>query len=101
MTAFHTISIPHDDILQGRLTMDVFTADLWEVYKGRRTEEYRNSGLFFQCRSSRGEATGNLPFYNPRILHRQLRPVLDGFLTRRDRVQQEVEKVGAQGRLWE
>jgi len=28
MTAFHTIAIPHDDILQGRLTMDVFAADL-------------------------------------------------------------------------
>jgi len=28
MTTFHTIAIPHDDILQGRLTMDVFAADL-------------------------------------------------------------------------
>jgi Protein of unknown function (DUF499) len=48
MTAFHTIAIPHDDILQGRLTMDVFAADLWEVFKGRGVEEYRNSDLFFQ-----------------------------------------------------
>ncbi len=48
MTAFHTIAIPHDDILQGRLTMEVFAADLWDVYKGRGTEEYRTSGLFFQ-----------------------------------------------------
>jgi hypothetical protein len=24
MTAFYTIAIPHDDILQGRLIMDVF-----------------------------------------------------------------------------
>ena len=48
MTAFHTIAIPHDDILQGRLTMDVFAADLWEVYKGRGVEEYRNPELFFQ-----------------------------------------------------
>ena len=48
MTAFHTIAIPHDDILQGRLTMDVFAADLWEVYKGRGAEEYRNPALFFQ-----------------------------------------------------
>jgi len=46
--AFHTIAIPHDDILQGRLTMDVFAADLWEVYKGRGVEEYRNPDLFFQ-----------------------------------------------------
>ncbi len=48
MTAFHTIAIPHDDILQGRLTMDVFAADLWEVYKGRGAEEYRDPTLFFK-----------------------------------------------------
>src|SRR5690349_21240345 len=48
MTAFHTIAIPHDDILQGRLTMDVFAADLWEVFKGDGAEEYRNPDLFFQ-----------------------------------------------------
>src|SRR3990172_8585350 len=48
MTAFHTIAIPHDDILQGRLTMDVFAADLWDVYKDRGSEEYRNPSLFFQ-----------------------------------------------------
>lgn len=29
--AFHTIAIPHGDILDGRLTMHVFAADLWEV----------------------------------------------------------------------
>lgn len=46
--AFHTIAIPHDDILQGKLTMDVFAADLWEVFKGRGVEEYRNPDLFFQ-----------------------------------------------------
>jgi len=51
MTAFHTIAIPHNDILQGRLTMDVFAADLWEVYKGRGADEYRNPGLFFRCRA--------------------------------------------------
>lgn len=30
MKPFHTIAIPHKDILEGRLTMDVFAADLWE-----------------------------------------------------------------------
>ncbi|MEW6505555.1 MAG: DUF499 domain-containing protein [Chloroflexota bacterium] len=45
---FHTIAIPHDDILKGRLTLDVFAADLWEVYHQRGPEEYRDSGLFFQ-----------------------------------------------------
>ncbi len=48
MAAFHTIAIPHDDILQGRLTMDVFAADLWEVFKGRGQDEYRKPEIFFQ-----------------------------------------------------
>jgi hypothetical protein len=48
MTAFHTIAIPHDDILQGRLTMDVFAADLWDVFKERGSEEYKSADLFFQ-----------------------------------------------------
>jgi len=48
MTAFHTIAVPHEDILAGRLTMDVFAADLWEVHKGRASDEYRDSVRFFQ-----------------------------------------------------
>ena len=48
MNPFHTIAIPHDDILQGRLTLDVFAADLWEVYHDRGPEEYRDADLFFQ-----------------------------------------------------
>lgn len=48
MAASHTIAIPHDDILAGRLTMEVFAADLWEVFKGRAPEEYRDARLFFQ-----------------------------------------------------
>lgn len=48
MSAFHTIAIPHDDILAGRLTMEVFAADLWEVYNGRGPEEYRDPAQFFQ-----------------------------------------------------
>jgi hypothetical protein len=31
MRPFHTVAVPHQDILSGRLTMDVFAADLWEV----------------------------------------------------------------------
>lgn len=48
MKAFHTIAIPHDDIQQGRLTLDVFAADLWEVYRGRAPIEYRDRNVFFQ-----------------------------------------------------
>jgi len=47
MKAFHTIAIPHDDILSGKLTMDVFAADLWEVYQGRAPEEYADPERFF------------------------------------------------------
>ncbi len=48
MKPFHTIAVPHDDILQGRLTLDVFAADLWEVHHGRGPEEYRDADLFFK-----------------------------------------------------
>ncbi|MFN3762265.1 MAG: ATP-binding protein, partial [Anaerolineae bacterium] len=48
MRPFHTIAVPHDDILQGRLTLDVFAADLWEVHRNRGPEEYRDADLFFR-----------------------------------------------------
>ena len=48
MKPFSTVAIPHKDILEGRLTMDVFAADLWEVYKGRAPEEYFKSDIFFR-----------------------------------------------------
>ena len=47
MESFHTIAIPHKDILQGRLTMDVFAADLWEVHKNRGPDEYKDADTFF------------------------------------------------------
>jgi regulator of replication initiation timing len=46
--AFHAIAVPHRDILEGRLTMDVFAADLWEVAQNRGSEEYRDSATFFR-----------------------------------------------------
>ena len=48
MKAFTAIATPHEDILQGRLTMDVFAADLWEVYKGRAPAEYQDADIFFR-----------------------------------------------------
>ena len=48
MIPFHTIAIPHRDILAGRLTLDVFAADLWEVFKGRAPDEYKDAGQFFE-----------------------------------------------------
>jgi hypothetical protein len=48
MKPFHAIAVPHKDILEGRLTMDVFAADLWEVAKGRGADEYKDPQTFFQ-----------------------------------------------------
>lgn len=48
MRPFSMIAIPHRDIIEGRLTMDVFAADLWEVFKGRAPEEYQNPEEFFR-----------------------------------------------------
>jgi len=48
MRPFSTIAIPHRDILKGRLTMDVFAADLWEVFKGRAPDEYQDPEVFFR-----------------------------------------------------
>ena len=48
MKPFTTIAIPHKDILEGKLTEDIFAADLWEVFKNRGPEDYRNPDVFFR-----------------------------------------------------
>lgn len=48
MKPFHTIAVPHDDIVQERLTMDVFAADLWDTFKGDGSEEYTDPSTFFK-----------------------------------------------------
>lgn len=48
MKAFHTIAIPHKDILEGKLTLDVFAADLHEVSLNRGIDEYRDAETFFK-----------------------------------------------------
>lgn len=48
MKAFHTIATPHKDILEGRLTMDVFAADLYEVSQKRGPDEYKDAETFFR-----------------------------------------------------
>lgn len=39
MNPFHTIAIPHQDILENRLTLDVFATDLWEVVRNHGASE--------------------------------------------------------------
>lgn len=48
MKPFHTIAVPHEDILKGRMTMDVFAADLWQVSKNRGIDEYKDADTFFK-----------------------------------------------------
>jgi hypothetical protein len=48
MKPFHTIAVPHKDILDGKLTMEVFAADLWETHLGRSPTEYKDSEMFFK-----------------------------------------------------
>jgi len=48
MKPFHTIAVPHKDILSGKLTMEIFAADLWETYQGRAPAEYKDADTFFK-----------------------------------------------------
>jgi len=48
MKPFVQIATPHEDILEGRLTMDVFAADLWQVANGKAPLDYQDTDLFFQ-----------------------------------------------------
>src|SRR5437879_6421529 len=48
MKPFHTVALPHRDILDGKLTMDVFSADLWKTYSGRAPLEYKDATTFYK-----------------------------------------------------
>jgi len=48
MKAFTQVATPHEDILEGRLTMDIFAADLWQVVNGRAPLDYQDADLFFK-----------------------------------------------------
>lgn len=45
---FIQVALPHRDILEGRLSMDVFAADLWQVFRGNAPVEYQDPDIFFQ-----------------------------------------------------
>ncbi|MGC8679588.1 MAG: DUF499 domain-containing protein, partial [Fervidicoccaceae archaeon] len=48
MRAFKRIARPNEDIMNGRLTMDVFAADLWQVVKGEAPLDYQDAAMFFR-----------------------------------------------------
>ncbi len=48
LVPFVQIARPHQDILEGKFTLDVYAADLWRVYKGDAPSEYVDPVIFFQ-----------------------------------------------------
>jgi hypothetical protein len=48
MKPFVQIATPHSDILEGRLTMDVFAADLLQVATGKAPLDYQDKDIFFR-----------------------------------------------------
>ena len=54
--AFHEIAVPHKDILDKNFTSEVYAAKLWDVHNKRGSEEYLDSGMFFE----KTYLTGNL-----------------------------------------
>lgn len=48
MKQFHLIANPHEDILEGKLTMDIFAANLWDVFNNRGPDEYKDADTFFK-----------------------------------------------------
>ena len=48
MKPFTQVAVPHEDIVKGRLEMDVFAADLWQVAQGKAPDDYQNPDLFFR-----------------------------------------------------
>ena len=48
MKPFHTVAVPHRDILEGKLELNIFAANLWKVYKGEAPLEYQDKEEFFR-----------------------------------------------------
>ena len=48
MRPFHSVAIPHKDIMEKKLTMNVFAADLADVQRKSGPEEYKDSSIFFK-----------------------------------------------------
>ena len=48
MKSFHTIAVPHKDIMTKKLTLNIFAADLWDTFQNTGTEEYTDSKTFFK-----------------------------------------------------
>lgn len=89
MKRFSLVALPHKDIKEGKLTLDIFAADLWEVYKGRAPEEYSNPDVFFrktfitsglkkllEVSEKRLKGEGEIPLFNSKLHLVVVRPIL-------------------------
>jgi len=45
---FVQVAFPHEDVQKGRITMDVFAADLWKVAQGSAPLDYQDPQMFFR-----------------------------------------------------
>ena len=48
LPAWREVVVPHQDVATGRYNQAEFAADLWQVYKGEGTAEYRDPREFFR-----------------------------------------------------
>ena len=48
LTPWREVIEPHDDVASGRYQLAEFAADLWQVYKGEGSDEYRDPVEFFR-----------------------------------------------------
>ena len=76
MIPFHTIAVPHSDILEGKLTPDVFAADLWEVFGDKGPDEYKDPTQFFQKTYQTGGLKNLLSIVEGRLNGRGGDPVI-------------------------
>ena len=48
LPAWRDVVVPHRDVASGRYNQAEFAADLWQVYKGEGSDEYRDPAEFFR-----------------------------------------------------
>ncbi|MBI4648362.1 MAG: ATP-binding protein [Bacteroidia bacterium] len=78
MARFETIAIPHDDIMQGRFTMAIYAANLWEVFNQSKScpEEYKDSKEFFNKTHLTKEMSNLLSIVEKRLKGQIADPVI-------------------------
>lgn len=76
MIPFYKIAIPHEDVLEGRLTREVFAANLGQVFKGEGPIEYRDPDKFEQQTYKTGGITDLISVVKERLAGKGGDPVI-------------------------